>query len=574
MKTLHAFLLSLCLSWALPWAAAACSVSQEYVRPSNYELVQLADAIVVASPVAGVRGAPSGEVTFRVQERLKGAAPDTLDVDGVLLGRATPGDADNLAQPNPEAMMGACTRRTFAKGAAYVLFLHSHEGRWLLLGFPFAKVSEDYEGPQSLWVRTIREYATIQRGTEEAQFGALAQRLEALAAEPPSAVRDLLAQDVIDHLSSMSPYKPTAYLVATYEALEKGQPPRFGVRPPSADKEDSPAQALTEALLGRRTPDRLGREQQMDTVLRALVTGSHPDAAPLFERLATRQDVSATTLGRSIRFFAQHGQLRRAFDLSAGEAMRRLPALEAEEGLQLAGDITAAMWGDGYDEGKERWRSDPYVAERWPSLALSLYWLQANAWGEDQIRPLARGIEAIPVSDYRAHPLLALALAELHDGDVEAWAIRELADEKARLAADAAAAADEFGEFEDPDILPLAVLVRAYSDERDAALLQAFCIGGRRRAEMIRQLGLWGDSLDTDWLSGTAVTPGVTPEERTLAGKALMTMHGRHAAIRARTGGSTWLDVDASGAVPALLGGTTPKGAEPIACPARRATFN
>lgn len=51
-------------------AAIACSPFHDYIRPSNFELVQLADVIVVATAQDLGRGGEG--VSFRVTRTLKG----------------------------------------------------------------------------------------------------------------------------------------------------------------------------------------------------------------------------------------------------------------------------------------------------------------------------------------------------------------------------------------------------------------------------------------------------------------------------------------------------------------------
>ncbi len=79
----------------------------------------------------------------------------------------------------------------------------------------FGRGAEDYAGPDSLWVRALSLYINIQQTELDrmAALDVLAGRLPRLEApEAPAADRQL-AWDIRDHLSSLSPDKPTAYLV-------------------------------------------------------------------------------------------------------------------------------------------------------------------------------------------------------------------------------------------------------------------------------------------------------------------------------------------------------------------------
>ncbi|MEA3011981.1 MAG: hypothetical protein QOD42_526 [Sphingomonadales bacterium] len=62
--------------------AAACSSTDRYIAPSNFELVQMADAIGIYTAVSGSSGPDIifGTVTFRREQALKGAPPAELSL--------------------------------------------------------------------------------------------------------------------------------------------------------------------------------------------------------------------------------------------------------------------------------------------------------------------------------------------------------------------------------------------------------------------------------------------------------------------------------------------------------------
>src|SRR4051812_12191940 len=65
------------------WApASACSMNLDYVRPSNFELVQMSDAIVVATALEERPGDNRSTVTFEIGEKLKGEAPPEVEIVG------------------------------------------------------------------------------------------------------------------------------------------------------------------------------------------------------------------------------------------------------------------------------------------------------------------------------------------------------------------------------------------------------------------------------------------------------------------------------------------------------------
>jgi len=165
---------------ALAWATqcAACSPDPRYKQPTNFDLVGIADAIVVARAtnqhIAQSKGYSwETAVRFAVDGVLKGPAPRDFDADMTAFADQTPlktvppSDPKELALPNPEVWEGGCIRRLFTKDAAYVVFLSKdRDGVWGELEWPFTRVNEDYFGERSLWIRTIHDYLAIQAEPE------------------------------------------------------------------------------------------------------------------------------------------------------------------------------------------------------------------------------------------------------------------------------------------------------------------------------------------------------------------------------------------------------------------------
>src|SRR5688572_30804346 len=92
-------------SLAVAAPAAACSVVSDYVRPSNFELVQIADAIVVATAVeqTGTKDEPG--VLFRIDSSIKGAGPASFisGAGAAAIGQVGPSSSADLSRAHPEA---------------------------------------------------------------------------------------------------------------------------------------------------------------------------------------------------------------------------------------------------------------------------------------------------------------------------------------------------------------------------------------------------------------------------------------------------------------------------------------
>lgn len=144
--------------------ALACSVTPGYRVPNSLQLAEAADLIVIAR-VEG-QGAGSQPHDPRVAVKpvsiLKGAPPaGPLILQGSLEGtrfertvipRATRSNSAELAKPNPDALMGGCTRYIFARGMMLVLFYQRGKGTLDFMSYPFARVSEDVPSTSSRWV--------------------------------------------------------------------------------------------------------------------------------------------------------------------------------------------------------------------------------------------------------------------------------------------------------------------------------------------------------------------------------------------------------------------------------------
>ena len=187
VRTLTLALLASAVTAAAP--AAACSVVSTYRVPTNFELVDQADTIMLAN-VEG--GSPAGtrmgdaQLVMRPTHLLKGdALPAELRLRGMSL--APPhlrqlSDPDELEQAHPLAYAGACTRRMFTEGSTVLLFLGRHGDELVPMSAPFARTAEDVPSTESRWVRAVRLYADIAALPEARRAAAMRTRQAELRA--------------------------------------------------------------------------------------------------------------------------------------------------------------------------------------------------------------------------------------------------------------------------------------------------------------------------------------------------------------------------------------------------------
>lgn len=523
MQSIKAAALALLLILA-PAVAHACSPRTGYVRPSNFELVQIAEAIVVATPLeAQGDDWSSVKATFQVKAVIKGQVSggvgSQIEVQGFVLGRAQPSDPKQIAYSHPEGHGGPCNRVTLSKGETYVLFLRKQGDVYRTLSLAFSRVSEDYAGEDSLWMRAIRTYLAVQTAAPPMEQ---LQRLDAMRtqilADPNRTPADVaIAEDIAGHLGSISPWKPTAFLMQLYDDHLAGRPLRHPLRAPQYDEEQSGIDAAVGALLGLDRRQKSGPPDPLkERLLSALLEGDHPDAMPLFETFA-RPDAPPDELARAIRFYGKNGRLRDAYALIEARAAPLMETALRADVDKLGSAAGDAMETPFHGKGQPRWRRDPDIGARWPRLALKLTQITQRRFGDDLNYALFYGdaLMTLLPKDYRADPELVLMLSG-SDKAITDWADRELRDPKALAASD--------GGPSDPLLLPLRINLRwrGVIDNGDpAALAGYFCRGPAQRRTLFQEWGRFGDSWSDDALLQLAALPNLEPESRQALAEAI-----------------------------------------------------
>jgi hypothetical protein len=519
--------LALVVTLGTPVAVWACSPTPGYIRPTSFELLQIADAVVVAR--AGSGGAleyGSGRAaTFQPEFSIKGPLPERIEPWGSI-GKVAPSDPRAVGEPHPDSMRGACIRQTFTAGSRYVLFLkQGSDGAYSIAGLPFTPVAEDYAGEASPWTKTLRAYLAIQTSRPPEQWSeAMMQRLKSLMTRPRSAVDNAEAIDAISYLVAVSPTKPTSDLVEAYRAVEAGRTPRYVM-----DERDfkTPDAALS-SLLAPATFSAERARNYRGRLLTVLAKGGHTAAAPVFDELLQRPSITVADLEAALIFMANNGQYRRAYGLIETRALAALARATPEEAGKLLTTIGAVQQGPGYseDDSTARWRSDPYVAAAWPRLALDLNRFTRKQGDVGYGGAYSNAIAAIPSTDYRANPERTRILATSYDQAVLAWAKGELTDEAKR----AAWAKAEPDTDDDPAALPVQVAVLAFGEDRDALLAKVVCQSPERRNLVVAMFAEYGDHMDRDWLTRLALAPGLAEDDWRLTAYAAARLYGREVA--------------------------------------------
>jgi hypothetical protein len=209
---------------ALAASAAACSLQAGYLPPTNYELVRMAPAIVLAKAVASHSGNRTPQdppmVSFEVQEVVKGRPPaQTFKLEGITDDYGGPSDEHSFAEVRPGAGRGACNAYDYRLGTSYLLFLGMGSSANDILGSPsYTRINEEAHRDSS-WLMAVRHYARIAAlndpAAERRELSALLQQARTSPRDPryPKPLRS----DIEQHFATPSPYKTFLELLALHE---------------------------------------------------------------------------------------------------------------------------------------------------------------------------------------------------------------------------------------------------------------------------------------------------------------------------------------------------------------------
>jgi hypothetical protein len=196
--------------------SAACSMEEGYKIPTNFELVEKAKVIVLASvervPASDEMGnsSPMSQVvTLRPLRFLKGSA--TANELGVIGGKPPKNwegisTTTTLWQSHFSAGLGACIRQFYQPGELVVAMFDGDPRAKEITGkelnqlfAAWARVVETVDGPDDIWVHAVERYATIQAGdpaTIKQRIESEAQQLRSVATPEAQAI----AADLDYHL--------------------------------------------------------------------------------------------------------------------------------------------------------------------------------------------------------------------------------------------------------------------------------------------------------------------------------------------------------------------------------------
>ncbi len=198
--------------FAAPLPAAACSVASGYRIPTNLDLVESADLILLGKVTPGdfaPDSTPEQMVSIEPIEAIKGrmpAGPVAL-AGGIASGEdAILSNPYDLKYAHPQSFAGACTRYMFADGARVLFFLKRSDTGWQGAGGPFSRWAEDVLTDDAPWLQAVRFYAGVAALPKAERAAALERQRSLWGAEGGDPVAQILAADVDRQLAG--PNKP------------------------------------------------------------------------------------------------------------------------------------------------------------------------------------------------------------------------------------------------------------------------------------------------------------------------------------------------------------------------------
>lgn len=187
---------------AAPLPAFACSVVPGYRVPTNMELVESADLILLGTVTDGdfePDSTPQQMIAVEPVEALKGATPSGPLALSAMIATGAEMQLSNpyeLKDAHPQSLAGACTRYAFPRGSRVLFFLDRQDGVWHQAGGAFSRWAEDVLTDDAPWLQAVRFYIEVAKLPAEDRLAALTARRNELGALGDDPVAQLIAADI------------------------------------------------------------------------------------------------------------------------------------------------------------------------------------------------------------------------------------------------------------------------------------------------------------------------------------------------------------------------------------------
>lgn len=192
---------------AAPLPAIACSVATGYRVPTNIELVESADLILLATVTEGdlaPDAIPEQRIAVEPLAAIKGELPaGPLAMPGWIASgaEAVLSNPYELQDAHPQSLAGACNRMSFPRGSRVLFFLKWEGDHWRAAGGPFSRWAEDVLTDEAPWLQVVRLYAEAAALPASDRTAYLTARHTELSAERDNPVAQLIAADIARQLA-------------------------------------------------------------------------------------------------------------------------------------------------------------------------------------------------------------------------------------------------------------------------------------------------------------------------------------------------------------------------------------
>lgn len=192
---------------AAPLPAIACSVVPGYRVPTNVELVESADLILLATVADGDAAPdaiPEQRIAVQPVAAIKGDLPSgPFAMPGWIASRdeALLSNPYELKDAHPQSLAGACYRLGFPRGSRVLFFLKWEDDHWRAAGGPFSRWAEDVLTDDAPWLQVVRLYGEAAALPPGERTAYLTARRDKYAAELDNPVAQLLAADIARQLT-------------------------------------------------------------------------------------------------------------------------------------------------------------------------------------------------------------------------------------------------------------------------------------------------------------------------------------------------------------------------------------
>ena len=185
----------------------ACSPDGEYREPTNIELIERADLVVLGRVDAErpKERTSSNAVGLTPIRTLKGHAPEKLTLYGTFRdrsGKLVAPEPTKLNEAHSSSTWGACDRQAYAPGTLVIATFKKRPEGYIQMTYPFARNVEDVESEQGLWVRAATLYTRIISQHRPAQRRKAFQKERERLAQSNDPEAQAIAQDIAGYLKA------------------------------------------------------------------------------------------------------------------------------------------------------------------------------------------------------------------------------------------------------------------------------------------------------------------------------------------------------------------------------------